>query len=506
MITNLTQYLEKQNQLRRNKIAIYDNYNQLTFGELRDSAVEIANKIYHTEENLINSPIVIFLPKGIIAYVALFGVLYSGNYYVPIDIKMPKDRLKKIIKQLNSKIAITSSSYSNELLSAGFNGKIIVLDSLDFRCCNDLYVIERISKITDLDPAYVLFTSGSTGTPKGVVVTHRGVIDYIEWQCNKFNFNDSIILANQAPFYFDASVPDIYTPVCAGSTLCIIPNYLFSFPNKLIDYLNTNKVNTLIWVPSALITMTSRDFFDENLIGQLQLVMFCGEVMPNKHLNIWRKYYPNVKFVNLYGPTEAVYACTYYEINREFSDDEPLPIGKACENTEILVLNEDNKLVMNDEVGELCVRGACLSLGYFADSEKSRAAFIQNPLNPNYRDYLYRTGDLVRYNEYGEIIYIGRKDFQIKRQGYRIELGEIETAAYGMPQVKQCCAVYNDESKEIILYCVLSDEVSDKNIYSFMKERLPKYMLPGEIKICAELPLNANGKIDRIGLVNRNDN
>lgn len=215
--------------------------------------------------------------------------------------------------------------------------------------------MEKWSQNTiDTDPAYVLFTSGSTGIPKGVVVSHRAIIDYIEWQCERFQFDKTSVLGNQAPFYFDASMPDIYTPLCSGATLQIIPEMLFLLPNKLIDYINEKKINTLIWVPSALMMLTNRDYFAQKSIEELRLVMFCGEVMPNKHLNIWRRYYPNAKFVNLYGPTEAAYACTYYEVDRKFTDEEPLPIGKPCENTDIIVLNENNQRVQKTRK-ESCV-------------------------------------------------------------------------------------------------------------------------------------------------------
>ena len=496
MIINVTQYLDIQVEKRSDKIAVQDEKDALTFGELYSCANCISAKIHNILGDIVNRPIVVFCNKGIIEYLALFGVLYSGNYYVPLDVKMPKERLKIIFEYLNTEVVLTTSEHMQYLDSVGFEGHRIILNDLDSLKTEKIKIESWRNKIIDCDPAYVLFTSGSTGVPKGVVVSHRAVIDYMEWQCETLQMNDTMILGNQAPFYFDASMPDIYTPLVVGATLDIIPKILFMFPNKLIEYLNKKEINTLIWVPSALITMTSKDYFGKCLIEKLNLVMFCGEVMPNKHLNIWRRYYPNVRFINLYGPTEAAYACTYYEVEREFTDDQSLPIGKACANTQIFVLDDNNQLVTDGE-GELCIRGTCLASGYYGNMEKTKEVFVNNPLNPFYNELIYRTGDVVRFNEFGELEYVGRKDFQIKHMGYRIELGEIETAAYGIPQVKLCCAIYDNEKQHIILYCVLSELVSNKEIYLFMKERIPKYMLPNEIQIKEDLPLNSNGKIDR---------
>ena len=345
----------------------------------------------------------------------------------------------------------------------------------------------------------VLFTSGSTGIPKGVSIAHRSVIDYIDWVTETFSVSQDDIFGNQAPFYFDNSILDIYSCLKTGATLYIIPKRLFFQPVPLLEYIKEKRINTLFWVPSALIVVSKlRAFRNVDLTDTLKRVLFCGEVMPNKQLNIWRKYLPDIIYANLYGPTEITDACTCYIVDREFLDDEPLPIGIPMKNTDVFVLNMKNELVDSNEVGELCVRGTSLAMGYYNNAEKTKEVFVQNPLNLAVPEIIYRTGDLVKYNEYGELVYLSRKDYQIKHLGHRIELGEIETAVSSIDGITLCCCIYDEKKSKIVLFI---DANFDKD---FIKARIekcvPEYMVPGKVVYMADMPLNANGKIDRAKL------
>ena len=232
----------------------------------------------------------------------------------------------------------------------------------------------------------------------------------------------------------------------------------------------------------------------------MNTVLFAGEVMPTKQLNYWIKSLDNVKFANLFGPTEATDICTFYVVDREFSDTDSLPIGKHCDNCNVFILKEDGTEASVDEEGELYVRSSFVASGYYDNPEKTRAAFVQNPLNPYYPEIVYKTGDLVKMNERGEILYISRIDFQIKRSGYRIELGEIEAAANGHERIKGCACVYDKDSEKILLF--YEGKKSDKDsVYEQVQNNVPVYMLPDEVIRIKELPKNANGKIDRIQLL-----
>lgn len=496
MKRNVLEYLKSSVEKYPNKVALIDENSEITFQELDDRAKKVASAIIERCGYIKNKPIAIYMDKSIECVVAFLGIAYSGNFYCPLDPKSPVERVDKIVSLLKPWAIIYKGCKIDEL---NFSGEKIIWDGIENKEI-DIQAVEQYKKVLDIDPLYVLFTSGSTGQPKGVTISHKGVIDYTEWLYNKFAFGNHTVFGNQAPFYFDNSILDIYSTLRNGSTMVIIPEKLFAFPMKLLDFINVYNINTLFWVPSALIGVANSGILEKIRMEKLEKVLFCGEVMPNRQLNMWRKQYPNIQYANLYGPTEITDVCTYYIVDREFRDDEELPIGYACENTEVLVLNEQDKLVQKDEIGELCVRGTCLSMGYYGDYEKTDKVFVQNPLNSNYHDMIYRTGDLVKYNEYGEIIYTCRKDFQIKHQGHRIELGEIETMANSLDGLDQGCAIYDDVNKKIVLFCTTSQGLSEKQIYKSLTSKIPKYMLPAHIRILDEMPLNINGKIDRVTL------
>jgi non-ribosomal peptide synthetase component F len=230
----------------------------------------------------------------------------------------------------------------------------------------------------------------------------------------------------------------------------------------------------------------------------LKKILFAGEVMPNKHLNYWRQHIPDALYSNLYGPTEITVDCTYYIVDRAFDDDEPLPIGIPCRNSDVMLLSENNqRITQPNETGEICVRGSSLAMGYYGNPEKTAEVFVQNPLNDRYRELIYRTGDLGYYNEYNEIMFVGRKDFQIKHMGYRIELGEIEHAALKIDCIGNACALYDTNNKEIVLCYELKSDMDEKNIRKQMLGIIPKYMVPTKYYNLEKFPYNDNGKIDR---------
>ena len=426
------------------KIAVKEHVNAISFRELSKKGELLSSKII--DKNINNKPIGIYLPKGIDAILSIVGILYSGNFYVPLDVKSSFDRTKSIIEDLEDCLIITNNKFIKKISKIYKSKQIINIDTLN-NCKKS-----NFSNVIDLDPAYIIFTSGSTGKPKGVVVSQRGVIDYITWAKEAFGISEKESICNQAPFYFDNSTLDIYLMLFYGATLHIVSDVFYSFPVKLLEYIQNQNINFVFWVPSVLVTISKLDILEKLNPICLKKVLFAGEVMPTIHYNYWKKKLPDTLFSNLYGPTEITVDCTYYTINREFSDEEVLPIGKQCENTSVIILNDNNDLCKTNEKGELCVRGSSLALGYWRDKEKTNSVFQQNPINNYYNDMIYRTGDIVFYNEKNEIIFVGRKDNQIKHMGYRIELGEIENALMGTGYFQNVCVIYDSVKSNIIVF------------------------------------------------------
>ena len=497
MQINVLEYLEETTVKYGDKKAYIDESTSVTFNELLYKSKQVGSYISH-HYNIEKKTIAVLLPKSIVSLIIFHGITYSGNIYVPIDINQPLDRINNIFKTLEPFIIIVNDKTKELVKNIYLNSNIVFYSDLFTEDVDEKAIIDIRRKHLSTDPLYILYTSGSTGIPKGVVINHQSVIDYIDWVQETFQFSSDDIFGNQAPFYFDNSVLDIYTTLKVGSSLYIIPEYLFSFKKKLLETLELNEITVIFWVPSLLISIANSKLF-ETYKSKLKTILFAGEVMQNKSLNIWRKYIPNALYANLYGPTEITVDCLYYIVDREFNDDEPLPIGYACRNTEILIIN-NNKLVEGNEIGEIYVRGISLSMGYYNDNEKTNEVFVQNPLHNKYNDIVYKTGDLAYYNTNGEIIYVGRKDTQIKHSGYRIELGEIETAAVSMEEIINACVVYNQNTKQIILYYTSEKQLEEIYIKDYIANKVPKYAVPVKIIYLKDLPMTPNGKIDRVTL------
>lgn len=492
MQKNVVEYLENIVKKYPNKIGFYDSNCKCTFWQFDVMAKHVAMEIYNS--NTFNKPIVVLVDRDVSSLACMMGILYSGNFYVPVDRKMPKQRFEYIIKKVNPEFIICSKA--DEYFVNGVDKKIIYREN-----CVDNFIEEDIllkirNKILDVDPAYVIFTSGSTGEPKGIVVSHRSVIDFVEWMASSCDISKNSILANQAPFYFDLSVKDIFMTLKFGATLHVLSKKELMFPVCLVDYLNLNRINTLIWATSAFNLVANSGVLDKKKPKYLKKVILGGETLLAKNLNIWKKALPKVEYINLYGPTEVTVDCTYYKIDREFGDNEEVPIGRACENKEVILLDENLKEVEVGEVGEICVRGSGLAHGYFNDFEKTSQSFIQNPNNSCYRDIIYRTGDLAVKDENGYIYFKARKDSQIKHMGYRIELGEIEVAINSCREIKNAICFYDENNKKIV--CFYEGSISEEMLIKHIENIIPKYMYPNILRCVDKMPHNLNGKIDRV--------
>ncbi len=486
------------------KTAVSDEYESVSFSELKERGMRIAaSLLYASREGYMPEPVMVYLPKSAKCIASFMGAMYSGNPYVPIAYDMPANRIQKIVDLLDGRGHIITDEAGMEIVKT-----MDIPPTFGVHLYSDAVAAEpdeaaadkALSRITDLDPIYIMFTSGSTGEPKGVTVPHRGAVDYALWVQRTFNITSADKLGNQAPFYFDNSIFDIYSMLLTGAEMAIIPESLFMFPSKLPEFIRDNKITVIFWVPTVMINVANSGVLEDIAMPTLRTVAFCGEVMPNTQLNIWRRNHKGAVYANLYGPTEISDVCTYYIVDREFDDADPLPIGRACENMRIIILNEKNEVAKPNEQGELCVIGTGVSLGYWNKPEISDKVFVQNPANPYYEERIYRTGDLAYINDEGLIMYDGRMDNQIKVKGNRIELGEIECAAMAVTGVKGAAAVFDAANERIVLFVESCESLVLRKFNNELKQYIPKYMLPGKLVVMDRFPHTANDKIDRVTL------
>ncbi len=482
------------------KIAVRDENGQLSFRELRERALALGTALLdRLDAGQGLCPVIVYLRKSIAALSCYLGAQYSANPYVPVDAAVPMYRLKNIIESLGQCFLITDRELAPNLdeLTTG-NMQVLLIDELLETAPDERRAAQAVAGVIDSDPIYIMYTSGSTGVPKGVTIPHRGIIDYAHWLRETFEFDENTVLGNQSAFYFDNSTLDIYTMCLTGATLVLIPEVLFRFPQKLMDFVEEAGINTVFWVPTVMISVANAGALEGRSLPELKKVLFCGEVMPNRQLNIWRRALPEAMYANLYGPTEITDVCTYYIVDRPFADTEALPIGRACRNMRALILREDGSPADVGEIGELCVLGSALARGYWNNPEQTRRAFVQNPQSPYYDDRMYRTGDLACWGQDGNIIYIRRADSQIKHRGNRIELGEIEIAAKSLPIIKNACALFDVEREDIVLFAETEEKLVLRKLNLELKKILPSYMLPTRLVCMDELPQTPNGKIDRV--------
>ena len=508
---NVTEMLYKTALRFPDNKAFKDPDKSISFKELYDIAKRTAFVFLEgsvCESLKQGSPVAFYMEKSVDAVCVMFGAVFAGGFYSFIDVRQPVKRALDVLDILRPSVIVTDSENTeaaHELIS-GYNGSaaLINIEDLLNRAYNADYRDDIIKKAEsgyyDLMPLYVNFTSGSTGKPKGVAVSHRSVIDFIEVFTKTFGIDENDILANQAPFDFDVSVKDIYSALYTGAQVLLIPRDYFSNPSVLMDYLTDNKVTSLTWAVSALCFVSIMNGLEYKAPLTVKRVMFSGEVMPVKQLNKWKRYLPDATYVNLYGPTEITCNCSYHILDREYERDGDIPAGIPFENEKVFLLDEnDTEVTGSGKEGEICVSGTCVALGYYRDEERTAAVFTQNPLNKCYAERIYRTGDIGKYDENGLLLYVSRKDFQIKHMGQRIELGEIEASAASIDGVSRACCIYEEKKKRIVLF--YTGDADKDEVRDGLAKRLPQFMMPGKTIQLEEFPLNKNGKIDRNVLI-----
>ena len=496
MDTSILKMLDRASEKYTGKVVYRDGEENITFGELKKQAQAVGSWI--AKKIPPESPVSVLAGRNIITPICYLGVAEAGCFYAPMDLTMPASRLNQILSVVDSKVMLVSKENLELAKSLEYKGEIVVIeDILDTKIDEDLLESAR-NNLTEYSPLYVIFTSGSSGIPKGVITSHNSLMCYLDALNEVIELNDKDILANQSPLDYIAAVRDIYLPLMSGAETVIVPKNEFAMGGRLFDVLNKYKVTTICWSAAGMEVPAKLGAFDEAVPEYLTKIVFSGSVLPGKYLKIWQDNLPNAMFVNQYGPTETTASCTYYVVSEKATEETVLSIGRPYKHYKILLLSENNEAVSKGKVGEICVSGPCLALGYYGDEKRTSEAFIQNPLNKNYRELIYKTGDLGRIEEDGNLTFLGRKDRQIKHMGHRIELAELELTALKLDGIEECCVLYDADKKQIYMFVIGDNEPRDVVLH-FRKE-MPPFMVPRKVIKLEEMPRLPNSKIDMQGL------
>ncbi|MGH9425480.1 MAG: amino acid adenylation domain-containing protein, partial [Terriglobia bacterium] len=434
------------------------NQERLTYAQLEETSNQLA-RLLNAVGCKRGDRVCFLMPKSPAAIVSLLGILKADCIYVPLDPASPASRLAMMVASCDPHCilaATTAAKFVDELLEEAHLADAPVIGWMEDHIVegqrfkaefsrNDLsgYSAEPLNyHNTSEDLAHILFTSGSTGTPKGVMIKHSNVIHFIEWATKYFGASPNDRISGHPPLHFDLSTFDIFGAFAVGAQLYLVPPDLNLLPNKLAEFIRLSELTQWFSVPSVLNFMAKFDVVRFSDFPTLERILWCGEVFPTPALRYWMQRLPGVRFTNLYGPTEATIASSHYNVpGCPDNDGAQIPIGRACDGEQLLVLDDELKPVARGETGNLYIGGVGLSPGYWRDPEKTAAVFTARPQSSDPNDRIYRTGDLARIGDDGLVYFLGRSDSQIKSRGYRIELGEIETALNATGVLQDCAVV-----------------------------------------------------------------
>ncbi|MEH2157011.1 non-ribosomal peptide synthetase, partial [Nostoc sp.] len=506
------QLFEEQVELTPDDVAVVYENQYFTYRELNCRA----NQLAHYLKSLgVKADVLvgICVERSLEMVVGLLGILKAGGAYVPLNPEYPIERLTFILEDTHLSVILTQEKLVNKLgdrLQRGFAERkvsVICLD-LNWDIINQQTQQNPTTSIKAQDLAYVMYTSGSTGQPKGVSIVHQGVVRLVK-ENGYASFSAQEVFLQFAPITFDAATFEIWGCLLNSGRLIIFPPNTPSI-NELGQVIEQYQVTTL-WLTAGLFHL----MVDENIdaLKPLHQLLAGGDILSVPHVQKFLQTVENCQLINGYGPTENTTFTCCYQIPTSLSPDVSVPIGRPIANTQVYILDKYLQPLPIGVPGELYISGTGLARGYFNRPELTQEKFIPNPFEKARGSKLYKTGDLARYLADGNIEYLGRIDNQVKIRGFRIELGEIEAVLSQYANVQASCVIAREDipgDKYIVAYIVPQKEQtctersrstpSVSELHSFLKSKLPEYMLPSAFVILDALPLTPNGKLDRCAL------
>lgn len=470
----------------------------VTYGELKRQSDSLAAYLYQHFDRL--QPIVVFGELEAEMPACFLGASKAGHAYIPIETHTPKERIELILEVAQPAAIIAVAPWPEIATDA----QVISLEQLNL-------LQEKQTKKVPLQPVvadetyYIIFTSGTTGIPKGVQISHNNLLSFVNWEIKDFGITEGMRFLSQAPYSFDLSVMDLYPALVSGGSLTPMRKEVINDFKQLFQLLPTLSIEVWVSTPSFMEICLMEPTFDEAHVSSLKIFLFCGEELPHATAEKLLERFPSARIFNTYGPTEATVAISGIEVTKEvLASFSRIPIGYVKEDTTVVIMEEENELEVG-EVGEIVIVGPSVSKGYLHNPEKTAQAFFTYQGQP-----AYRTGDAGKQVD-DLLIYDGRIDFQVKLHGYRIELEDIDHHLVGVSYVKQAAVVpkyQNHKVQQLIAFIVSQPHSFEKEfqltkaIKAELNESVMDYMIPQKFIYVEQLPLTANGKIDRKGLMN----
>jgi len=514
----LHRYLEESVARHADRVAVREPGDvSIRYGELGELTDRLRNRLVALGVQP-GDRVGIFLRKSIDTVASVFGILKAGAAYVPVDPTAPASRNAYILGNCAVKVAITEKRFEAalraKLAEENANPTLIVIDEAGgghgLRGALDaLDAAGTAPTAATVHPdgdalAYILYTSGSTGRPKGVMLTHENATSFVDWCSHTFAPVPDDVFSSHAPFHFDLSILDIYTPLKHGATLVLIPEDVGKEPAKLAQLIHDTRMTVWYSTPSILSLLVQYGKLETLDLSHIRTVLFAGEVFPIVHLKSLHTILPKPGYYNLYGPTETN-VCTFYKLPPSIpgSRTDPFPIGVVCAHLEAAVVDEDGAIVAMGERGELCIRGASVTPGYWNLPEQTANAYLQNGIGAGTSGAArwYRTGDIVIEAEGGNYVYLGRRDRMVKKRGYRVELGEIESCLYRHPEIREAAVVALPDTElgmKVRAHIATRDggRLSLIQLKAFCAQHLPVYMVPDVFSFHETLPKTSTEKTD----------
>lgn len=500
-------------------IAFTDGKSSVTYKALDRKSSRLANLL--VEQGLkVGDRVGVFMPRCTETAVAVYGILKAGGVFVPIDPGMPTGGVRSLIGNCGIRFLLTSPKKTRtlqkildtqtslqcvigtqQIATQSTNTKLLPWSSIDD--CSDDQTNANSHKIQSSDPAYIMYSSGSTGRPKGITHTHASGLAYARLSVATYSVTQSDVIANHSPINFDMSTFGYFSACFAAATTLIIPAPYTKAPASLAKLIADQKVTIWYSVPLALQQLLLHGSMDKHDLSCIRWVLYGGEPFPPKHLRDLMKHWPHARVSNVYGPAE-VNQCTYYHVPAEYAHDEknmPVPIGKTWNETDGLIIDSEDEVITNDQPGELVICSSTMMLGYWGQPKLNEKAFFHYADQTGAPKVYYRTGDLVIRRSDGNLLFLGRKDRQVKVRGYRVELDDIERTLTNHPEVEEAGVywILNGEEKEIHATIICKEEslASESELKNYLTSCLSTYAIPNRISLVDNLPRTGSGKIDR---------